>query len=119
MVTTELQLKLRAFNEAFASNDIDAVLSMVTDDIEWAMAGDHTIVGKDNMAHALREMASNEIMTLTIHNIITHGRTAAVNGELQAPNGGSRYGFCDVYQLNGLKDPKIKVLTSYVAELVD
>lgn len=118
MPTTELQRMLRQFNEAFAGNDVATVLSLVTDDIHWEMAGDITVTGKADMETALREAADGEPMQLTIHHIITHGRSAAVNGELRSPTG-ERFGFCDVYELNGLKDPKIKKLTSYVVGLME
>lgn len=118
MVTTELQILLRRFNEAFANNDIETVLSLVTDDVRWEMAGDVPVMGKTDMEAALREAADGEPMQLTIHHIITHGRSAAVNGELQDSDG-ARFGFCDVYDLSGLRNPKIKKLTSYVVGLME
>lgn len=61
-------------------------------------------------------MVLDEPMDLTIHTIITDGKSAAVNGEMKAPDG-KTYVFCDVYELSGFKNPKIKEITSYVIEL--
>lgn len=61
-------------------------------------------------------MESPEPFELTIKNIITHGRSAAVDGTMKSPDG-KTYAFCDVYQFRGLKNPKIKEMTSYVVEV--
>lgn len=61
-------------------------------------------------------MASDEPYSIEIKNIITHGDSAAVDGEMKSPDG-KRYAFCDVYKFSGFKDPKIKRMTSYVLPL--
>lgn len=107
---------LQKINEAFAKSDIDFIIENVTDNIEWTAVGDFSVSGKEEFKKALQEMATNEPFTLEIKNIITHGDSAAVDGEMQSPNG-KRYAFCDVYKFNGFKNPKINKMTSYVVDL--
>lgn len=114
---TKKEKLLQKVNEAFAKSDIDFILKNVTEDIEWAAVGDFIIKGKKSFKKALEKMASDEPFQLTINHIITHGYSAAVDGLMKSSDG-KRYAFCDVYEFSGLKNPKIKKMTSYVIELV-
>lgn len=106
---------LQKMNEAFAKSDTEYILQNVTDDIKWTVIGDQQIQGKDEFARALKEMEAEEPFEIDIHNIITHGDSAAVDGIMKSTNGKS-YSFCDVYKFRGLKNPQIKEMTSYVIE---
>ncbi len=106
---------LQKMNEAFAKSDTEYILQNVTDDIKWTVIGDQQIQGKDEFARALKEMEAEEPFEIDIHNIITHGDSAAVDGIMKSANGKS-YSFCDVYKFRGFKNPKIKEMTSYVIE---
>lgn len=107
---------LQKINEAFAKSEIDFIVENVTDDIKWTAIGDFTVKGKEAFIESLEKMKSNEPFQLEIKNIITHGDSAAVDGEMKSPDG-KRFAFCDVYKLSGFKNPKIKKMTSYVVEL--
>lgn len=113
---TKNQELLKEFNRAFASNDSGYILDHVTDGIRWEVVGDQTVNGKEEFANALAAMQQDESMDLTIHNIITHGKFAAVNGEMKSTDG-KIYAFCDVYEFSGFKNPKIKEMTSYAIEI--
>jgi ketosteroid isomerase-like protein len=110
------QLFLERFNQAFADSDTAFLLNGVTDDIRWTVAGDQTIEGKEQFAGMLQQMEQDEPLKLTIENVITHGRSAAVNGVMKSA-GGTRYAFCDVYKFSSSKDPKIREMTSYAVEI--
>lgn len=110
---------LQQLNEAFANSDTEYLAANVTDDIQWTVVGDRTVRGKEAFVEALKEMEADEPMELTIHNIITHGDTASVDGIMKMPGGsgnGKAYAFCDVYTFSGFKNPKVKEMTSYVIE---
>lgn len=113
---TAHQTLLETFNKAFANSDTEFILRNVTDDIRWTVVGDQTVEGKEAFLAALKEMEMDEPMKLTIHNIITHGKSAAVNGEMETSDG-KRYAFCDVYRFSGFKNAKIKEMTSYALEV--
>lgn len=107
---------LRKLNEAFAKSDIDFIIEKVTDDIEWTVVGDFSLNGKEAFIKTMRKMASDEPYSIEIKNIITHGDSAAVDGEMRSPDG-KLYAFCDVYKFRGFKNPKVKKMTSYVLEI--
>lgn len=104
---------LKEFNKAFAKNDTDFIIKNVTDDIQWTVTGDVTVMGKEDFMQALKQMESDEPYEIDIKNIITHGDSASVNGEMKSADG-KIYAFCDVYSF---KDSLIKEMTSYVIEL--
>lgn len=113
---TQNQQFLEDINRAFARSDSDFILKHVTDDIRWTVHGDFSVQGKEAFTKELKKMESPEPLELNISNIITHGRSAAVDGTMKTPDS-KTYAFCDVYQFRGLKNPKIKEMTSYVVEL--
>lgn len=100
----------------FASYQVDQVKQFFADDIKWTLVGDKPIVGKEKFANALMNMSANKAKELTIHNIITHGKEAAINGEMKMQDG-KTYGFSDFYEFTNAKASKVKSITSYVLEL--
>lgn len=117
---TEKENLLRKINEAFANSDTEFIVANVTDDIRWNVIGDKVVEGKQAFREALKAMEFPVPLDLEIHKVITHGDAAAVNGVMKVPgtNGkGQAYAFCDIYQLSGFKNPKIKSMTSYAIEI--
>jgi hypothetical protein len=107
------KLFLRDIYIAFAKNDLQHILQNVSDGIRWNMVGDSLVEGKEQVANVIEAMNHTKATELTIKNIITHGKTAAVDGIVKLENG-SRYAFCDVYNFSSsAKDAKIKEVTSY------
>lgn len=113
---TKNQELLEKFNKAFGQNDTDFILQQVSENIKWTAIGDFSVEGKEAFQKALESMTGDEPYELEVHNIITHGKDAAVNGIMRSKEG-KQYAFCDVYEFSGFKDPKISEMTSYVVEL--
>ncbi|MEX1057942.1 MAG: nuclear transport factor 2 family protein [Natronospirillum sp.] len=106
------------FNEAWAREDKAAILAAVTDDIQFRMAGEEDINGKEAFAAVLEEMAgTGQEFTLTINRVIISAEdTAAVEGEMTLVDEDGEpvvFMFCDVY---GLRDGKIAELKAFVVE---
>lgn len=118
---TERESFLRTFNDAFLTNDIDFIVSQLSEDVIWNMVGDQKITGKEKVREAMEQMGSGtmKVVEMTIEKCITHGREAAVNGTMKMLDKGNEitFGFCDVYTFSGFKNAKIKELTSYVVPL--
>ncbi len=111
------KLFLRDIYIAFAKNDLQHILQNVSDGIRWNMVGDSLVEGKEQVANVIEAMNHTKATELTIKNIITHGKTAAVDGIVKLENG-SRYAFCDVYNFSSsAKDAKVKEVTSYSINL--
>lgn len=106
---------IRQFNNAFESRNIDAIVSMVTDNISWTVVGDRTVKGKYEFKAFLNGMNSNK-MKFDIFSIITHGNEASCDGEIHI-EGKPKYAFCDVYKLSGFKNPLITSFRSYIIKI--
>ncbi len=107
------------FNEAFAKSDMDYIIANVTDEIIWNIVGDKIIRGKEAFIQEIKAMENENAAELKINHMITHGKTAAVDGIMKMTDQSGNikiYAFCDIYLLNGFKDAKIKEMTSYIIE---
>lgn len=99
--------------QAFASYALEQVSPHLAEDIVWALVGDSPISGKENFLAALLQMSENKAAELTVHQILTHGKEAAVHGEMLM-NDGETYGFADFYEFTSTKSEKVKAIVSYV-----
>ncbi|WP_461177992.1 nuclear transport factor 2 family protein [Virgibacillus ainsalahensis] len=105
---------LQEFNIAFVKNDTDFIINHIADDINWNMIGDKMIHGNKQFNDMMKQMEDRKINEIHIKNIITHGKTAAVNGSLDVEGMGN-YDFCDIYNFSSAgKNSKIKEITSYI-----
>jgi hypothetical protein len=100
----------------FSSYDLDKAMNHLDKDVSWTLVGDKRVVGKEKFRVALEEMSQNKALELTIHSIITHGKEAAVNGEMVMEDG-SKFGFSDFYKFSGAKGVKVISIVSYVIEM--
>ena len=115
------KLLLRDFEIAFAQNDVAHLREQVAADIHWNRVGDKVLEGAEamaaEMAAGLAQSQSPKATELTLTNIITHGKTGAVDGMLTLEDGSS-YAFCHVYSFSSnAKNAKIKAITAYVIAL--
>lgn len=99
----------------FASYELDKAMEHMDDDIVWTLVGDKPIVGKKEFEAELEKMRENKATELTIHSIITHGKEAAINGEMKMTDG-TVFGFSDFYEFTSAKGSKVKAITSYVVQ---
>jgi len=106
---------LKDFNIAFATGDADFIIAHVSEEIEWIMIGDKHISGKEAFAKEIDMMKDHVAEEVVIHSIITHGREAAVNGEIKM--GGKTYAFCDVYRFTNTTKNIIRGMNSYIISI--
>lgn len=110
---------IRDFNEAFSKNDLDFILNNMSEDIRWNFVGEKPMEGKTAVKEFMEPMKNVETLEMEVLQIVTHGRTAAANGwmKIKEPSGEVKnFGFADFYEFSGLKNPKIRKMTSYVVE---
>lgn len=100
----------------FSSYAISEAMEFLDEDVVWTLVGDQPIHGKENFAAALQEMSDVKATELTIHQIITHGKEAAVSGEMGMEDG-KTYGFSDFYTFSSAGAKKVKSIRSYVVLL--
>lgn len=85
----------------------------VTDAVVWRLVGVADYKGKEHVVDELLRSRTDEPAELIIHNIITHGNTAAANVTAIMQDGG-RIEYCDVYRFSGFsKTAKIKDIATY------
>lgn len=97
----------------FASYAIPEVMEFMAEEVVWTLVGDKPIHGKENFASALREMSDIKASKLTILQILTHGKEAAVHGEMLMEDG-KTYAFADFYTFASAGAKKVKSIVSYV-----
>lgn len=109
---------LRDWNIAWAGGDASAG-ELLADNIVYEPVGAPPIEGKAAVQAWLLEKHGTGFTVpdeLHIHNIITHGNTAALNASL-IMNDGRRFDYCHVYLFNGFsKTAKLKRITAYGIE---
>lgn len=107
---------LKEFYVALAEEDVEDILSRMTDDVRWTVVGEVTTEEKQNVADLLDGMLDEEYTEIRVDNIITHGYTAAANGVTEVANGDT-HAFCEVFTFDGAtKTADIEAIDSYVIE---
>lgn len=101
---------------AFAEYNLDEAMSRMDPLVTWTLVGEPPIQGVDEFRAGLVKMKDNSVVELSIHNIITHGKSASVNGEMKMKDGKS-YGFADFYEFTSAGGKKVKEIKSYVLAL--
>lgn len=110
---------LRDWNIALAGGDAAAVAELLADDVVFEPVGGSPIEGKAAVLSYFEEAAGVATEELQIHNIITHGNTAALNASL-VMNDRRRLEYCHVYLFNGFsKTAKLKRITEYCTHSED
>lgn len=89
------------------------LLENLSEEAVWNVVGGSRHVGLAAIRAQLAHGHGGQTTELRIHNIITHGNTAAANATVTMQDG-SRIEYCDVYRFGGFgKKAKIKEITSY------
>ncbi|ENH95817.1 hypothetical protein J416_13931 [Gracilibacillus halophilus YIM-C55.5] len=114
---TNLQTFFRNFNEAIIKQDIDGILSRVTDNVTWRMVGNDTIRGIEQLRDVFGSQDQTDEFELEIEDMIINGKEAAVHGMIHKTDSNGKekhYRFCDIYKLHQQNDGKIEEIISYV-----
>ena len=108
---------LRDWNIAWARGEA-AAADLLADNVVYEPVGAPPVEGKAAVMAASASRFGGDAARpeeLHIHNIITHGNTAALNASLLMPGG--RVEYCHVYLFNGFaKSAKLKRITEYRIE---
>ena len=107
---------VKQLTQYFAAYDLENAMQFMATDVVWTLVGDTPIQGKEAFKSALEEMGTNKTKELTIHGIVTHGKEAAVHGEMLMEDG-NRFGFSDFYEFTSAKASTVKSIRSYVVPL--
>jgi hypothetical protein len=105
--------QLRELIIALAKGAVGSTPELMADDTAWDIVGSQRVIGPEAIQATFADMTAGEPTELRIHNIITHGNTAAANFTLTL-NDGTQVEYCDVYVFGGSgKRARIKEVRSY------
>src|SRR5699024_6855459 len=88
---------LKELSIAFVNQEFGFCLDWVADDITCEIIGGEQIQGKEDFEQILHKIKDFTIQELHIHNIITHGNAASLNGTVVYDDQ-QRVAFCNVYR---------------------
>jgi uncharacterized protein (TIGR02246 family) len=104
-------------NDAFANNDLEAFLDFCAEDVQWTIAGDQAVNGKNGIREFMKKMEGKEPPKFTVNKIISDEDSAvAYGGMTMKDDKGTEqsYEFCDIYRF---RSDKIAELRSFVVKL--
>src|SRR3954447_26976598 len=87
---------LRDYAIALAERNLADMLAVVADEVEWAVVG-RWRTRKDGFESAVDRLLGGEVLSLTLHSVLTHGDEGCVTGVMGLTDGRS-IRFCDVYK---------------------
>lgn len=102
------------FTVAVLTLQIEVIKEYADETIIWYQLKDNKkLEGRCSLISNLHDEDKSIIDCLEIHQVITHGKFASVNGLISLANG-SKIDFCDVYMFsNAAKSGKVKEVKSY------
>lgn len=107
------------YMDGFRRTDRAAILSCLTDDVEWEIPGFFRIQGKAAFAAHIEDDAFVGRPEITVTRLTEEGDVVVAEGSVRTQRKEGtvmRLAFCDVFELRG---GKIRRLVSYLVELKD
>ncbi|QDP40369.1 hypothetical protein [Radiobacillus deserti] len=101
---------------AFSTKNSNTISKYTMKDICWNIVNDLTVQGNEKVAEVLENRITSKIVQIEILNIITHGKTASVNGTIILEDN-TIYSFCNVYTFVSAGKSTIKEITTYAIKM--
>lgn len=108
---------VQKYLDAFAKTDHAAILSCLTDDVEWVIPGAFHLAGKDAFDKEIENDAFVGSPTISVSRMTEEHDVVVAEGSVRATrrDGGFLNAvFCDVFVM---RDARIRHLTSYLMEI--
>lgn len=102
------------FTVAMLKQNYEIIEEYADESIIWyQLKHNKKIEGRDSLMTTLQGENINPIHYLEIYQVITHGKSASINGVISLVNG-TKIDFCDVYMFsNAGRSGKVKEIKSY------
>jgi ketosteroid isomerase-like protein len=113
-MTTKNKEVIRKLNKGFEQDEVDAILSCVSDDVHWYVPGAFTAHGKEEFRQQIHNENFVGTPTITIKNEVAEGDYVAVEGSVTSRfKDGNMFNayFHNTYRL---ENEKVKEMTSYL-----
>jgi uncharacterized protein len=102
---------------AYDLHDVEGVLALLSEDVEWEAPGAFRLRGREGFAREMANPAYVHPPDITVTRLIAEGDVVVAEGRVRtiAREGGEVHiAFCDVFEL---ESGRIRRLTSYLMEL--
>lgn len=99
--------------EAFAAYDLGKIEPFLDEKVSWQLEGDEPVTGKATFLKALDQMNQNPTKELHISQVLTHGKEAAVRGQMTLSDG-TVFSFADFYVFKSAQSELIVSIYSFV-----
>ena len=109
------KLFLKDLYLSLANGDIEILNRNVQENVNWQVAGQPPVKGKENY---LKELAGHKLFKvkeITVDTIITHGPDASVSGQIKATDN-LKYFFCDIYKFKGAGGTTINSIMTFLVQ---
>ncbi|MEN0643250.1 ketosteroid isomerase family protein [Alkalicoccobacillus gibsonii] len=74
-------VKLKELYQSLIAGNLDLLIESVDDEVLWTLIGDSQIKGKQNLIDKVESYSLEQIDSLVIKSIITHGKLGSVSGK--------------------------------------
>jgi len=106
---------LADLTRAYADGDVSLLEEYIPDDIILEIVGSKKVFGKEHVLNELSKSPLWKLKQLTVDTIITHGRDAAVSGQIKLFDN-AQFSFCDVYKFKGAGGTTIKEILRFLVK---
>ncbi|MGN7312863.1 ketosteroid isomerase family protein [Alkalicoccobacillus gibsonii] len=74
-------VKLKELYQSLIAGNLDLLIKSVDDEVLWTLIGDSQIKGKQNLIDKVESHSLEQIDSLVLKSIITHGKLGSVSGK--------------------------------------
>lgn len=76
-------IRLKELFQSLIEGDLEYFIESIDEESKWNLIGDRQIKGKESVIHKIQSFSLEQIDTLTLKTIITHGKLASVSGTVK------------------------------------
>lgn len=108
---------VKAINDAFAENNVEAFLDQCHDDVTWTMIGNKVNHGKDEIRRFMSGHPEMEPPKFTVEDLFSSDERVVCWGDMTMNNEigeEKKYSYCDIYNF---RNGKVTDFRSFVVKL--
>jgi uncharacterized protein len=113
-MTTKNKEVIRKLSKGFEKDDVDGILSCLSDDVRWYVPGSFTATGKEEYRKQIHHEDFTGTPTITIKNEVAEGNYVAVEGSVIGKFKDGTPFHAYFHNTYRLENEKVKEMTSYL-----
>ncbi|WYP28084.1 hypothetical protein NSQ54_08360 [Alkalihalobacillus sp. FSL W8-0930] len=76
-------VRLKEIFQSLIEGNLEIFIESIEEEVQWNLIGDRQIKGKENVVHKIKSFSLEQLNTLTLKTIITHGKLGSVSGTVK------------------------------------